>query len=70
MLKPTLVIIATMCLSWGMAVVIHTVRGASSPSSMDMVVACARCHTLQRVSTPVYSCVECGRVQVSRAISR
>lgn len=64
MLKPTLVIFATMCLSWGVAFAIHAVRNSTDA---DIVIECRQCRTHQVVApSPVAVCKNCGLVQFSR----
>ena len=61
MLKPTLVVVATMCLSWGIAATIQTVRASTGD---DVRVECQRCLSKQLVApTPIYRCRDCGRIQ-------
>lgn len=64
MSKPLLAVIATMLLSWGLALAIQTVR--THDPSTDIIVMCCRCYIVQRQSpAPVYSCYHCGRYQVA-----
>jgi hypothetical protein len=61
MLKPTLAIIATMCLSWGLAFAIQQVRSSSGD---DIRVECPHCMCKSIIMpTSVYRCRECGRIQ-------
>lgn len=48
MIKPTLAITATMCLSWGIAATIQTVKASTGE---DVVIRCRRCH-LPQVAAP------------------
>jgi predicted RNA-binding Zn-ribbon protein involved in translation (DUF1610 family) len=68
MLKPIFAVIATMCLSWGIAFAIQQVR--SVPQSEDVIIECVACHKSRRMSpTPLYSCPDCGRYQVAVAVT-
>ena len=61
MLKPVLAVVATMCLSWGIAATIQTVRASTGE---DVRVECQRCLYKQIVTpTPIYCCRECGQIQ-------
>lgn len=63
MIKPVLAVVATMCLSWGIAVTIQTVRASTGE---DVRVECPRCLYKQIITpTPIYCCRECGRIQRS-----
>lgn len=64
MFKPFLAIVATMCLSWGIALAVHAVRNSTDA---DIVIECRQCHTHQVVApSPVSICKHCGLVQFSR----
>ena len=68
MLKPMLAVIATMCLSWGFAFAIQSIR-PRSPSE-DVVIECVACHKSRRMSpTPIYICPDCGRYQVAVVVT-
>lgn len=61
MIKPVLAVVATMCLSWGIAFAIQTARSSTEP---DMRVECHKCNRPQIITpTPYYFCVQCLCVQ-------
>ena len=63
MLKPVFAIIATMLLSWGLAVVIQIVRTATGE---DVVIRCRRCQLPQVAApSPIVSCKQCGLVKIA-----
>ena len=68
MLKPVFAIIATMCLSRGIAFAIQQVR--SIPQSEDVIIECVACHKSRRMSpTPLYCCPDCGLYQVASVVA-
>lgn len=68
MLKPVLVIVATMCLSWGLAFAVNAVR-PGDPAN-DVAVECGYCGRQQfSPPAPLYSCRHCGRIQTARSIT-
>ena len=63
MLKPVFAIIATMCLSWGIAATIQTVRASTG---QDVVIRCRRRQLPQVAApSPIVSCKQCGLVQIA-----
>ena len=66
MFKPALAIVTTMCLSWGLAFAVQSLRHSTDS---DIVVECQRCHGRQFISPqPLYSCRHCWRIQGAIAI--
>jgi hypothetical protein len=66
-LKPIFAVIATMCLSWGLAFAIQQVR--SIRPHEDVVIECVAFHHSRRMSpTPLYCCPDCGLFQVAVAM--
>lgn len=66
MIKPIFAVIATMCLSWGLACAIQTVRASTEAR---IVISCRKCHTPQAATpAPFALCHHCGLVQVQREL--
>ena len=67
MFKPVLVVFATMCLSWGIAATIQTVRASTGE---DVVIRCRRRQLPQVAApSPIVSCKQCGLVQIADRVA-
>jgi hypothetical protein len=63
-IRPTIAVIATMCLSWGLACVIQIARTSTGE---DVVIRCRRCQLPQVAApSPIVSCKQCGLVQIAK----
>jgi len=68
MLKPIFAVVATMFLSWWIAVTIQQFR--SVPQSEDVIIECVACHKPCRMPpTPLYCCPDCGLYQVASVVT-